>query len=150
MQWCHTAPEGIRGRRESAVTTGLDRWLGTLFDDAHFDDTAEILAGASQPDPESEARQAALTEQIHDCDRRLGQYQAVLDEGADAKIVARWMAQVQRERAGLEAQLGHTVAGGKLTSSQVRALVEALRDIVGVLATKRIQTTRQSCTRNWE
>jgi len=120
--------------KESAVTPGLDRWLGTLFDDDHLEQTAETLAGASQPDPDDQARKAALTDQIHDCDRRLGQYQAVLDEGADAKVVARWMAQVQRERASLEAQLGHTIPGGKLTSTQVRALVEALRDIVTVLA----------------
>ena len=73
-------------------------------------------------------------QRIDDCDRRLGQYQAVLDEGADAKVVARWMAQVHRERANLQAQLGHTIPGGKLTSSQVRALVDALRDIVTVLA----------------
>jgi hypothetical protein len=58
----------------------------------------------------------------------------VLDEGADAKVVARWMAQVHRERANLQAQLGHTIPGGTLTSSQVRALVDALRDIVTVLA----------------
>ncbi len=120
--------------KESAITPGLDQWLGTLFDDDHLEETAEILAGASQPDPDDEARKAALTEQIHDCDRRLGQYQAVLDEGADAKVVARWMAQVQRERANLEAQLGHTIPGGKFTSTQVRALVEALRDIITVLA----------------
>jgi len=120
--------------KESAVTPGLDRWLGTLFDDDHLEETAEILAGSSQPDPDDQARKGALAEQIHDCDRRLGQYQAVLDEGADAKVVARWMAQVQRERANLQAQLGHTIPGGKLTSTQVRALVEALRDIVTVLA----------------
>ena len=71
---------------------------------------------------------------IHDCDRRLNQYQAVLDADADPKIVARWMAQVQRERHDLEAQLGRTVPGGKLTAPQVRALVKALHDIVAVLA----------------
>ena len=120
--------------KESAVTPGLDQWLGSLFDDQHLEETSEILAGASQPNVEDEARKAALTEQIHDCDRRLGQYQAVLDEGADAKVVARWMAQVHRERANLQTQLGHTIPGGKLTSSQVRALVDALRDIVTVLA----------------
>ncbi|MDH3307986.1 MAG: zinc ribbon domain-containing protein, partial [Acidimicrobiia bacterium] len=120
--------------KESAVTPGLDRWLASLFDDDHLEDTCEVLAGVSQPDLEDEARKSTLTEQIRDCDRRLGQYQAVLDEGADAKVVARWMAQVQRERANLEAQLGHNIAGGKLTSSQVRALVEALRDNVTVLS----------------
>jgi hypothetical protein len=34
----------------------------------------------------------------------------------------------------LEAQLGRKVPGGKLTAPQVRAFVEALRDIVAVLA----------------
>lgn len=43
------------------------------------------------------------------------------------------MTQVQRERRDLETQLGRPVPGGKLTAPQVRALVEALRDIVTVL-----------------
>ncbi|MGH8936366.1 MAG: recombinase family protein [Acidimicrobiia bacterium] len=120
--------------KEGALTPGLDQWLGSLFGPDRLEETSQILAGASQPDPEAEARQEALTERIRDCDRRLGQYQAVLDEGADPKIVVRWMAQVQRERRQLEAQLGRPVPGGKLTPSQVRALVEALRDIVQVLA----------------
>jgi hypothetical protein len=110
------------------------QWLGSLFDDQQLEETSEILAGASQPNVEDEAGKTTLTEQIHDCDRRLGQYQAVLDEGAHAEEVARWIAQVHRERANLQAQLGHTILGGKLTSSQVRALIDALRDIVTVLA----------------
>ena len=120
--------------KEEAVMPGLDGWLASLFDEHHLEETSEILAGASQPDPNEEAHRATLTEKIHDCDRRLGQYQAVLDEGADPKIVARWMTQVQRERHHLETQLGRPVPGGKLTAPQVRALVEALRDIVAVLA----------------
>lgn len=44
------------------------------------------------------------------------------------------MAEVKRERADLEAQLGRSIPGGKLDKAQVRALIEALRDIVGVLA----------------
>jgi hypothetical protein len=113
---------------------GLDQWLASLFDQEHIEETCQVLAGATQPDPETEARLAAFAEQIRDCDRRLGRYQAVLNEGADPQIVARWMAQVQRERRHLEAQLGRKVPGGKLTASQVRALVEALRDIVAILA----------------
>ncbi|MFQ5968714.1 MAG: hypothetical protein ACE5MI_14110, partial [Acidimicrobiia bacterium] len=112
---------------------GLDKWLASLFDDDHLEDTCEILAGASQPDPKAEARRVALLEEIRDCDRRFEQYKAVLDEGADAKIVGRWMADVRRERANLEAQLGHSIPGSKLDKSHVRALVEALQDVVGVL-----------------
>ena len=120
--------------KEAAVEPGLDGWLASLFDDDHLEETCEILAGVSQPDPEAEARKVALLEEIGECDRRFEQYKAVLDEGADPKIVAGWMAEVKRERANLEAQLGHTVPGGKLDKSHVRALVEALQDIVGVLA----------------
>ncbi len=120
--------------KESAIELGLDKWLASLFDDHHLEETCEILAGATQPDPQAEARRLALLEEIRDCDRRFEQYKAVLDEGADPKVVAQWMAEVNRERADLEAQLEHPVPGGKLERSQVKALVEALQDIVGVLA----------------
>jgi hypothetical protein len=75
--------------------------------------------------------------------------QAVLDEGAHAKVAVRWMAQVHRERANLYAQLGHTIPGGTLTSSQVRAQVNALRDIVTVLAEADPGKGRNSAE-NWE
>ena len=120
--------------KESAVLPGLDTWLASLFDKDHLEETSAILAGVSQPDPHDEANKAGLKEKIHDCDRRLRQYQAVLDEGADPKIVARWITQVQRERRELETQLGAKIPGGKLTLLQVQALVGALHDIVTVLA----------------
>ena len=40
---------------------------------------------------------------------------------------------MQRERRNLEALLGRSVPGGQLTKPEVKALVTALRDIVGVL-----------------
>ncbi|MEX0667074.1 MAG: hypothetical protein WD313_01950, partial [Acidimicrobiia bacterium] len=104
-----------------------------LFDKDNIEETSAILAGVSQPDPHQEALKAGLKQKINDCDRRLRQYQAVLDEGADPKIVARWMTQVQRERRELETQLGARTPGGKLTPSQVQALIGALYDIVTVL-----------------
>ena len=54
-------------------------------------------------------------------------------EGEVVPIVG-WISEVQRERKHREAQLGRNVPGGKLTKAQVKALVGALRDIVGVLA----------------
>jgi hypothetical protein len=41
---------------------------------------------------------------------------------------------VERQRKTAEAQLGRVVPDGKLTKSQTRALVDALRDIVDILA----------------
>ncbi len=106
----------------------------TLFDEEHIDDTAQILAGAGEGDVEVETRQAELRKRIRDCDRRLQNYRAALDEGSEVATIAKWIADVERERRGHEAALGGEVPGGKLTKSQVRALVEALRDIVTVLA----------------
>ena len=49
-------------------------------------------------------------------------------------IAASWSSEAQRERRGLEAQLGQQVPGEQLSSNQVRALFHALREIVGALA----------------
>ncbi len=120
--------------KESSVLPGLDRWLASLFDKNQIDHTCQILAGVSEPDSDEEARPASLVERIADCDRRMRQYQAVLDEGADPTIVAKWMASVLQERRDLEARVGRDVPGARLTASQVRALVDSLREIVSVLA----------------
>jgi hypothetical protein len=120
--------------REGAPIPDLDGWLCTLFDADHIDATAEILAGADEPDAEVEARHAELRDRIRNCDRRVQNYRAALDEGGEIATIAKWIAEVERERRGYEAALGRDVPGGKLTKTQVRALVEALRDIVAVLS----------------
>lgn len=120
--------------KESDITPGIDRWLASLFDEDHLDATAEVLAGSSKPDGETEARNAAIRDQIRDCDRRLGRYRLALDGEGEVATVAGWIAEVERERKALQAQLGRDIDGGNLTKSQVRSLVLALRDIVSVLA----------------
>lgn len=49
-------------------------------------------------------------------------------------LAARWIAETQRERKALEQQLGQHIPGGELTAKEVKALVDALRDIVSVLS----------------
>jgi site-specific DNA recombinase len=120
--------------RESAITEGLDPWLASLFDDDRIDETCEILAGASERDPDTEDRETRLRREIADVDRRLEGYRPVLNQGGDPAVVARWISDVQREPKVLVAQLGEPVPGGKLTKYQVRALVAGLRDIVSTLA----------------
>jgi site-specific DNA recombinase len=71
---------------------------------------------------------------VANVDRRLEGYRAVVDQGGDPAVVARWISDVQRERKVLVAQLGEPVPGGKLTKNQVRALVAGLRDFVSTLA----------------
>jgi len=49
-------------------------------------------------------------------------------------VVASWIADTQRQRAGAVAWLGEPLPGAKLTRNEVKALVGALRDIVATLA----------------
>lgn len=120
--------------KEDSILPGLDRWLATLFDDDHIDDTCDKLAGSAEPDAAANGREAELRKQIADCDRRLVGYRKVIDEGGDVATVAKWITEVDRERKALIAQLGQTVPGAKFTREQLKAMITALRDIVTVLA----------------
>jgi hypothetical protein len=121
-------------RQEEALLPGLDAWLGSLFDEDHLDDTCAALAGASEPDPEAEKREAQLRAAIADCDRKIRNYRQLLDDEDSVALAAQWIAETQRERRALERQLGQHIPGGELSAKEVNALVDALRDIVGVLA----------------
>lgn len=120
--------------QEDALMPGLDAWLGSLFDDEHLDDTCAVLAGASEPDPEADKRETQLRAAIADCDRKIRNYRQLLDDEDSVTLAAKWIAETQRERKALERQLGQHIPGGQLTAKEVRALVDALRDLVGVLA----------------
>ena len=120
--------------KEAAVTPSLDRWLGQLFDDDHVDHTCDTLAGVSEPDVDAVQRKERLRAGIADCDRRIGRYHQLLDYNTDPALVASWVAEAQRERTALETQLGEQIPGEKLTSAQVKALVQGFRDIVATLA----------------
>lgn len=65
----------------------------------------------------------------------MAKYRAALDAGADATIVAGWMAEVQGERLRAEVDLGAAVPGQPMTKEEVRTMVLALHDIASVLAT---------------
>lgn len=95
--------------KEDAIVPALDGWLAGLFDDEHIDHTCEVLAGAAEPDPEYEARQAELEAKIRDCDRRLANYHKALDLTDDPTPFIEWINEVQKERRGLETQLGRSI-----------------------------------------
>lgn len=120
--------------KEDAIVPALDRWVAELFDDDRIDDTCATLAGASEPDPEHAAREADIQSKIRDCDRRIEKYKKALDLTDEVGPFIGWIAEAQKERRTLEAQLRRTVPSGELTTEQVKTLVRHLRDIVAVLA----------------
>lgn len=83
--------------KESTITPLLDAWLAELFDETNLDQTCEALAMAGDPDDASEARAEGARRKIADCDQRLARYRQALDSGADAAVVAGWMAEVYRD-----------------------------------------------------
>ncbi len=92
------------------------------------------MAKASQGEEGAEARAEGARRKIADCDQRLARYRSALDAGADATVVAGWMAEVQGERLRTEQDLQSTVPADKLTKAQIRKLVLALKDITAALA----------------
>jgi hypothetical protein len=74
-----------------------------------------------------------LRSQIADCDRRLANYRSVINTGGDITVVADRIAETERERRALLAQLGSPINSDTLTTSQVRTLVDAMRDVVETL-----------------
>jgi hypothetical protein len=61
-------------------------------------------------DPEVEERQAALTQRIKDCDRRLERYRTAIDHaGGEIGSITKWIAEVEHERRSLQSKLGRVV-----------------------------------------
>lgn len=74
--------------RENAIVPGLDQWIGTLFDDHHFDTTCAALAAASDIEPDEEpGRELVLRRQINECEAKLAKYRALLEQQPDVTIV---------------------------------------------------------------
>jgi len=54
---------------------------------------------------------------MRECDRRLGQYCTALDHSdGEVATITEWIAEVERARQALAAQLGRVAPGGKLTT----------------------------------
>jgi len=90
---------------------------------------------ASERNDAGEARPGAAQRKLADCDQRLARYRTALDAGADATVVAGWMAGVQGERLRAERELADAQPTEKLTKAQIARLVLQLRDIASVLST---------------
>lgn len=120
--------------REAAITEGPDPWLASLFDDDRIDETCEILAGASEPDPDTEDRQTRLRRETADVDHRPRD----TARSSTGVAIRQWsppgsaMPNVSARSSSRSS--ASPIPGGKLTKSQVRALVAGLLDITSTLA----------------
>ncbi|MGH9032227.1 MAG: recombinase family protein [Acidimicrobiia bacterium] len=75
--------------RKEAILPGLDRWLASIFDPEHLDETCESLAAADDLPSVDDARVQAARTRIADCDNRLNRYRAALEAGTDPVLVGK-------------------------------------------------------------
>ena len=108
------------------------RWLATLFDDDHIDDTCDALAGAPSPTRAvARARGRARAPRSPTATASSPTTAPLLDH-EDAVDGRRRVDRRDpaRAQARSSASSASTIPGGQLTAEQVKALVERLRDIV--------------------
>jgi site-specific DNA recombinase len=120
--------------RGGAVIGRVSKWLVREFAPHHMSETLRALAEAPQRDTTS-ADDGNTARKIADCDRRLAQYRAALDAGANPATVAAWIAETEAEKAGY--QVATRPADGmrrRMSEAEIRATVDRLADLVSVLA----------------
>jgi hypothetical protein len=121
--------------KEAAIVPKLDEWLIQLFEPEHIDETCEALTMADGVDEAAEAKAEVARRRIADCDQRLARYRVALDVGADAVVVAGWMAEVQAERERAVRDAPDAPPPEPLSTSQVKKMVLAMKDMLQTLAT---------------
>ncbi|WP_157431011.1 hypothetical protein [Actinomadura macra] len=89
--------------REAEIIGDIDAWLITAFSPTRIQATIQTLTEQTTGGQNPAA--ARLRTQLADCDRRLNQYRAALNAGADAGQVAKWINETEQERARLEGEL---------------------------------------------
>lgn len=125
-------PRGIY-LREDAVVPQLDAWLAKAFSPHRIQETVAALIDASAEDDDSAALADAHRKQLAECDRKLTQYRALLDQGTDPSIVAGWIRDVETERVALQTQLREATARTAMTAQEINEIITALGDMIKVL-----------------
>jgi site-specific DNA recombinase len=120
--------------RENLVVGQVDSWLAREFAPHRMRDTLRALAEAQQDGIARAGDGGETAGKIAECDRRLAQYRAALDAGANPATVASWIAETEAEKANyaLTAR-GPAQPRPRMTERDIKAVVDKLADIARVL-----------------
>jgi hypothetical protein len=89
--------------RQDVLLDPLDEWLASKFELPYLPATIHELTAAASTPEQADTAEGEIKAKIDDCDRRLTQYRAALDAGADPATVAQWITQTEAERARYQA-----------------------------------------------
>jgi site-specific DNA recombinase len=119
--------------RETQIVPLLDDWISGVFEPDRLEETYRTLAQAQEPPVIDDDRAATLRQVLVDCDVRLARYREALEAGTDPAVVSQWITEVQAERKSADEELRRRRPASALTEDDIRAIVESLTDLVGVL-----------------
>jgi len=120
--------------REQLIIGEVDGWLAREFAPHRMGDTIRALVD-TQPDGEPrDSGQAEAAGKTAECDRKLAQYRAALDAGANPATVAAWIAETEAEKAAYALVMRRSEPCPRMTEREIGAIVDKLADIARVLA----------------
>ena len=93
-----------------------------MFDPVNVEATIATLADAGPLDESAEGRADVARRAIDEADRKLERHRAALEAGADAQIVAAWMAETSAQRLAAERALAAATVQPAMTPADVRRL----------------------------
>ena len=119
--------------REDAIIGRVDKWLARELAPHRMSDTLHALAEARQPGTRPASAEEAIASKIAECDRKLAQYRAALDAGANPTTVAGWIAETEAEKAAMALVRRRPEPRPRLTEQEIRSIVEKFADTARVL-----------------
>ncbi|MGH3170680.1 MAG: hypothetical protein ACRDN0_33010 [Trebonia sp.] len=115
----------------------MDRWLAREFAPHRLTETIrDVAAAAEQAHTERQSGDdEEIAREIAECDRKLGQYRAALDAGANPATVAAWIAETEAEKASCALVMRKpATTRHRMTEAEIEVIVGKLADIARVLA----------------
>lgn len=108
--------------REAEILGEVEGWLATTFTDERITANIDMMA-AQTADPDV-AKAADLRKRLARCDRKLAQYRAALDAGADTGEITGWINDVKQEQARLEREIRAVPQDSGISRDQIAELLQ--------------------------
>ncbi|WP_078971264.1 recombinase family protein [Streptomyces chattanoogensis] len=114
--------------REEVILPELDKWIATTFAPGRLTATLHAMHQTQSSAVPVTTATAAARRTITECNRRITQYRAALDAGADPQLATEWINQTQSEKAAAQQDLlaATAVEPDILTADQIRSMVTEL------------------------
>jgi hypothetical protein len=111
--------------REDAVLGQIDHWLALEFVPRRIAETIHDLAAAQDHATTARIDDGGEAERlIAECDRKLAQYRAALDAGANPITVAAWIAETEAEKASCQLSTRRAAPRPRMTEAEIKAIVD--------------------------